>query len=341
MMDRRARTTRGVAGARPGCVRRTRRALTLLEVIIALSLTGVLLSGVYLFYSNTLRAREIADRLVADAQLSRITLARIADDLRNAGGYTPGFGVGVTGEIDKWGNGVVKIYRQVLPENDCYAEYDLLTDVLPPAKADVRLIEYRLIVDEENKDENGEPLVHGLFRSEQKTLLQWVVMQTEGSDSMPDSALDEGGGEGDMGADAGPSGIEGELMAPEIKYLKFSFFDGRDWTDQWVGMDNQGNALPQAVRITIGRYPLTEEERAMEESIISQLDDEKRREIEYEHPDRVSMIVRLKQADRFLNSRLANAKNQFGDMKSELRDQSEDFKRELRSTGGGLGRQGR
>ena len=83
-----------------------RRGMTLLEVIIALSLTALLLTGVYVFYSNTLRTRDAADELTKDTQLARVTLTRIADDIRHAGGYTPGFGVGLTGERES-----ITIYR--------------------------------------------------------------------------------------------------------------------------------------------------------------------------------------------------------------------------------------
>lgn len=320
-----------------------RRGLTLLEIIITLSLTGVLLSGVYIFYANTLRTREMADRKVTDVQLLRVTLERIADDVRNAAGFAPEFGSGIKSEMDKWRNGSIEIYRHVLPGGEHYAEYDTLTDELPPAKGDLRLIRYNLVLDEEHKDENNDPEVYGLFRSEQETLLQTVVMQTRGTDMDAANPLDrpEAGEEGEPPVEAEPLGIQGKLIATEIKYLRFSFYDGADWVDQWTGMDKQGNTLPQAVRITIGREKLTEQERQLEQSVMGQLDEEKRQEIEYEHGDRMSMIVRLPQADRSMNSRLANIKQQFGSMESELRDQADDFKQELRSKGGGIGRKSR
>jgi len=319
---------------RVGGLRAARPGLTLLEVIIAMGLTGMLLASVYVFYANVLQTREAADLITKDALLSRVTVARIADDVRNAGGFTPGFGVGLTGDKHS-----ISVFRYVVPETDVFNEYQVGLDQLPPAKADLRNVKYSLVWDEENKDENGDPICHGLFRSVQKTLNQVVIREDKGGGALPegnalDRAEEEGAADEEGPVEVNPLGVEGELVAPEIKYLRFAYFDGAEWVDQWIGGDKAENALPQAVMITVGRKPvLPEDEEADDEEANAVLQGTGDQLVQL-HPDRFTVIVRLKQADRFLNSRVVNAKNQFGSMDTGLRSQGDDFKRSLRSKGG-------
>jgi prepilin-type N-terminal cleavage/methylation domain-containing protein len=328
--------------ARVDSARVSRRGMTLLEVIIAMGLTGMLLASVYIFYANILATRQAADKITTGAQLFRVTIDRIADDVRYAGGYTPGFGVGLTGDKHS-----ISIYRYVLPETDVFNEYQVGIDQLPPAKADLRNVKYSLVWDEENKDDNGDPLCHGLFRSIQKTLNQLIIVESKDNGAMPENALDSADNEtpdDQEGGEAAPSplGVDGELVAPEIKYLRFAYFDGAEWTDTWVGGDKAENALPQAVMITIGRIPVLPDDEELDDEEANAIAQGGSQEIIQEHPDRFSMIVRLEQADRFLNSRMVNAKNQFGDMSAGLSSQGDDFKRSLRSqSGSGIGSKSR
>lgn len=315
----------------------SRRGVTLLEVILALGLTGMLLAGVYVFYANVLATREAADKICLDSQLMRVTVDRIADDVRYAGGFTPGFGVGLTGDKHS-----ISVYRYMLPEPDVFNEYSAQIDQLPPAKADLRNVKYSLVWDEENKDDNNDPTCHGLFRSVQKTLNQLVVVEDADKGAMPsESDLEltdeESPDDQENGLQPAPAGVEGELVAPEIKYLRFSYFDGAEWTDQWVGGDKAENALPQAVMITVGKVPVLPDDEQIDDEEATALAEGGATDLVQEHPDRFSVIVRLKQADRFLNSRVVNAKNQFGAMSKGLQDQGDDFKRSLRSKSSGSG----
>lgn len=282
--------------------------MTLLEILLALSLIVMLLAGVYIFYVNTMRARESADLLTKDVALTRFVLERMANDIRHAAAFTPGFGVGLTGDRHQ-----ITLYRYVMPETDVFAEYDPDLGNLPPAKADLRKITYSLLIDDEHVDENGDPIVHGLWTTRQQTLNQVVVFADEGDGGGGgfDLDRDEKGGQTVQDAEI-PSGLETELMAPEIKYLEFMYFDGAEWAPEWIGGDKKENSLPQAVMITVGRIPVTPEEEEFDVSVLETMDKEAREELEKEHPDRFALIVRLPQADRFLNSRIVRAKNSFG-----------------------------
>ncbi|MBN1488393.1 MAG: prepilin-type N-terminal cleavage/methylation domain-containing protein [Phycisphaerae bacterium] len=322
----RTRTRRATAAcARPG--------VTLLEVILAMALTAMLLTGVYAFYSNTLRTREAARELTVDTQLARVILARIADDVRHAGGFTPGFGVGLTGTHE-----TLTLYRYLLPEPDVFNQYDPEFEQLPPAKADLRRVEYRLTWDDELEDENGDPICHGLFRSIQTTLNQVYVQEDLDEDSRMSSRLSKEEDEEPEEVGEPREGVEGELLAPEIKYLEFLYFDGAEWVDEWVGGDSQQNALPQAIMVTIGRIPVPPEDREFELEALESIDREEREELEEEHPDRYQVVVRLQQADRFLTSRLVNASNQMKNFDESLRSDNESFRQSLR--GQGLQRRG-
>src|SRR5690606_17497908 len=125
---------------------------------------------------------------------------------------------------------------------------------------DLVRVSYELLKDEELVDDEGVPLVHGLWRSEQKRF-----------DPSPDFVVPEDAQSMvEREGEAVPVDIpqpEGELYAPEIKYLRFQYFDGSQWRDQWQVEDDAGGvglgkaaasgkvtyALPQAVMITLGR----------------------------------------------------------------------------------------
>lgn len=336
------RLTLSIDTARPTGGRRVRaarrRGFTMLEVLIALVLTASLLSGVYMFFENVIRARKEAGAVDDDSQLRRYTLERIAEDVRYAAGYVPGFGVGLTGTRHS-----ITIYRYVMPEADVFNEYDPQLDTLPPAKHDLRRVDWDLRWDEELKDEQGYPICHGIRRSSQTTLNQ-IVVTDEGAGELFESAdFDRSGAdagdasEPDASTDAGaeappePSGVERDLVAPEFKFLEFHYFDGAEWVEDWAGGQAQENSLPQAIMITIGRVPVPPEEELKLDS-----EDKPFGEAEEQHPDRFSIIVRLPMADRFLASRMVNARNRMSDDISEnMRSDTESFQQRMR--GGGLG----
>jgi hypothetical protein len=59
--------------------------------------------------------------------------------------------------------------------------------------------------------------------------------------------------------------------------------------------EESGYALPQAVRITIGKEPDPEDQEEFSTSVLDEFDEE---EWEKYHPDRVSVVVYLRQSDQ-------------------------------------------
>ncbi|NLX21391.1 MAG: hypothetical protein GXY55_06925 [Phycisphaerae bacterium] len=307
------------------------RGFTLLEAILALSLTILLMSGVFAFYMTVMQARDEGSRATRDAKLNRAVLDRIADEIRHATDIVPGDGIGFSGDERK-----ITIIRLAMPERYAFDEYDSQRDTLPPAQLDLRRITYQLIWDEELVDDEGVKLCHGLWRTEQRTFdpnPQFVVQDDE-----TPGMQDEEDPEQSMVPQA-----EGELVAPEIKYIDFRYFDGADWRDRWQytaeategesagteaaaetgdlggltdllggaaagkqgstvpkGPNDQGYVMPQAVRITIGRtrVPPEEDELDLEKLRLT----EERREEETYYNDRFSIVVPIMQADQTLLS---------------------------------------
>jgi len=302
----------------------SRRAFTLLEVVLALFLMIVILSGVYAFYATSLRARHEGGEATRDIALIRWILDRMADEIRHATDIVPGDGIGFSGTEDE-----ITIIHTRMPELYAFKKFDSVRQELPPAQMDILRIHYQLLWDDEFEDEEGVPICHGLWRSEQKTFdpnPKFIMTESEepGEDSFEEESEDQGEeGEQEQKEESKPIKPEGELLAPEIKYLKFEYFDGAEWLDRWQSSEDAaadtagaalfgqgGYALPQAVKITIGRDRVSPED---EEFDLTELDEEEGFKDEEYHPDRFTVVVYLMQADQsLLSSRQYGLAEQLG-----------------------------
>ncbi len=204
-----------------------------------------------------------------------------------------------------------------MTENYSYIEFDdTVVENMPAPQLDLIRIKYELREDpEEVDDEEGLPIVYGLFRSEQKVFdpNPEIVVDLD-----PDTS-DEQDVE-DLPIDVPP--VTTELYAPEIKYLRFQYFDGTLWLDQWQTTDEFGGedmgkaaatgkatyALPQAVMITLGRTRATREELEL-----AKQGSEEEEENEIHHPDRVTIVVHVLQSDpSLITSRKYGVTDQLG-----------------------------
>jgi prepilin-type N-terminal cleavage/methylation domain-containing protein len=267
------------------------RGLTLLEVILALSLLVMLLAIVFLFHQTALERSAEGAAMSRDAQLGRVILQQICDELRQASGYVEGYGVGLSGRVDE-----IEIYTLAVPDKDLFEKRSITDDPLP-GQHDVRFVRYWLAWDEEIETEEGDPVCLGLVRREQRTLNQAMVVERETE-------------EDELGLEDVEEDTRLELYAPEIKYLRFAFFDGTDWVKEWQPGGQKGNSLPQAVRVTVGYTPvvLDEDEFAMEEETEEDLEEDY-----IPPPDSFTMIVRLPMAtEAIFGSRIVGIKSTLG-----------------------------
>ncbi len=296
-----------------------RRALTMLEVIVAIALITMLLGSMVTFFWQVVEVRDTVAESADRMQIARQVLSRIEAELRGCMGVTeigfpieqplveeeylegeedivrPGDEVVLEGEEDliaemtgevTTASGNVPLLignrRNItfltarLPAKHQY-EFIRPDDEPPPAQHDLTQVSYWLWIDPEETDDEGEPIIGGIMRTEKKTLNQFLV------------EFDD------------PLDIRNDLWSPELGYLEFRYFDGVEWDIKWDV--TEGNSLPQLIQVTVGFKPCTSDElenRDIEEYPLFDYpygDDR-------EHADRYSIIVRLPAADKFFSSRI-------------------------------------
>lgn len=293
---RRQRAARGVCS-------RQRRAFSLLEAVLALALMVLMFAGVYGFYFTSLKARETGTTLARDVLLARALLDRMASEIRQTVRIVPGDGIGFQGTQDK-----ITIVTSRLPENYAFHRFNPETEQLPPAQLDIKRITYELLWDEEEVDDEGVALCHGMWRTEQKTFDPNPSFVSGNSDDPLDDDPEE--------QQPVHKPIDAELIAPEIKYLKFEYFTGNKWIDRWkVAADpvgapdgepdlgdliggqssSPGYQLPVAVRITLGKVRMDPEDDMFD--IKKQREREGIEMLQEHHDDRFTIVVSLKLAD--------------------------------------------
>lgn len=265
------------------------RALTLLELLLALGLMTLVSLLLFSFYDQVLRTREVAKQKVSAGFLARTVAHQIADEIRSANGFMPGK-PGVTGK-----KRIISIQTVVLPDKKVFKQLGL-DDKPPPAECDIRQVDYYLAYDAD--DENHEyadgvtgraPL--GLVRREVRTLNQTTLMETD------------------------EKSVHLDLVSKELKYVRFRYYDGVDWVDRWdIGLQPEGqlgNSLPQAVEITVGYKEVPPPEIEDEADKANDEDVEETELLpsqpEPYSPDTYTIMVRLPQADTFMGSRMMRA----------------------------------
>lgn len=259
------------------------RALTLFEVLVALSLIVLLVSAMFTFYWQSIKIREQAALNADRAQIARQVLDTLAAELRGCVGMDE---VGFPVEYRLIGDRrSMTFLTTALPDKHQYEFYRESED-LPPAQHDLRQISYELWIDPEETTEEGEPVVGGLLRIEKKTLNQFIIDEED------------------------PLELRTDLWSHELGYIEFRFFDGVEWDVLWD--ITEGNSLPQLVQITVGFDSITNYE--LEDQDLDEYPIE-------EYPlggdvpyvNRYSTIVRIPAADRMFGSRIQRVGNQLTD----------------------------
>jgi len=172
-----------------------------------------------------------------------------------------------------------------LPDKELFVRRQIQDEPLP-AQSDMRQVQYYIAYDEDLSfdypDGATGPAPMGLVRREIQTLNQVTVREDQ------------------------TQSVELDLYAPEMKYLRFRYFDGVEWLDRWdIGKGGEaglGNSLPQAVEVTVGytaiEPPEDEDELDLENQDLLPAPPEPYGE------DKCSIVVRLQQADTFFGSRI-------------------------------------
>lgn len=263
-----------------------RRALTLLEVLIAIALIIMLMTSLFTFYWQMAQTRQKAAEVSARTQLARSLLAQIEAEIRGTVGFDKIGFPAAQGEQRLAGERrSLTFLTTALPAKDQF-KFLGISDNPPPAKHDLRLISYSLWIDPNNKTEEGEPVVGGIVRTEKRTLNQYIVNEDD------------------------PLDIRNDLISPEMGYLEFRFFDGVEWDTKWDISD--GNSLPQLIMVTVGFKSILQDE-------LDSHDLEAYPVLDYPYgdpnprDDRYSIIVRLPAADKFFGSRVSRVGKQMSE----------------------------
>lgn len=234
------RCSQPATGIRGGAGVRRCSGFTLLEVIIALALMITLMAGVYGFYADTMKARDTAIRSMRDTLLMRALLEQVADELRHISDVVPD-NIGFSGTEEE-----ITFVRLRMPDmGAAYAEINVMSEDPRPGQQDMVRVTYKLQWDDtgENMDEDGTPVCYGMLRSQQTPIdpnpgyvlsaEEMAKYEEDGGFSLSDDEQDE---------NRAPP-VAAELIAPEIKYLKFEYFDGAEWYDRWqVVSEDEGEA---------------------------------------------------------------------------------------------------
>ena len=289
-----------------------RKGVTLLEAVLALGLMAMLLGSVFSFYFTAMKARETGKEYARDVMTARSILTTIASEVRQAVDIAPGDGQGFKGDKDS-----ITIVTTRLPERYAFHQVDPMQEELPPGQMDWMRITYQLLWPSEEeerdtlRDANDEPICYGLWRTIERTIdpnPRFIVKLDE----------EESGETWEEAEDQRPR-VEGELVAPEIKYLEFEYYDGATWHDRWHvaaevaegeeglggGMDaglgdfmggddeeeSDNYTLPQMVRITVGYTAEPRDEDEFDVTVLEDLEDE------IWHEDRYTIQVALRTAD--------------------------------------------
>lgn len=263
-----------------------RRGVTLLEMLLAIGLITLISAAMFAFYNQSLRTRDRGQKAISSAYLAKIVAHQIAEEVRAANGFVTAMGPGVTG-TDR----MLTIQTVVIPDKEVFRRRSI-RDKPPPAQSDLRQVSYYLAYDDEEQYtyesgvEADKPL--GLVRREIMTFYQ-VALFEEDKES-----------------------VDLDLLSPELKYVRFRYFDGVVWIDRWdLGQapeGGMGNSLPQAVEITVGYSELPPpEEKEDEDEPEFENSDLAPAEPELYSSDTYTVLVRLPQADSFFSSRLMRA----------------------------------
>jgi prepilin-type N-terminal cleavage/methylation domain-containing protein len=247
--------------------RRARTGFTLMEVMLALGVFGIVTTMLYGTFARTLRSKTIAEQRAEVTRLGRAALGRMADEIGSAY-YPPGL-------VD------TAIFRTLRGGTEEAPLDSLVFTALSarPAGIDGRGTDQRMLVYFFPRDRSG------LRRGARGTSntgasddanLGSAPANRGGVDVLADDADDffEAFGpshppilgasphrllrrEATMIERRALDEARASVFLEDVASLNFSFHDGTDWVDEWDSEDPNFRHLPRAVRIELALYDET------------------------------------------------------------------------------------
>jgi type II secretory pathway pseudopilin PulG len=264
---------------------RQAKAFTLLETLLAITIIVMILGTVYAFYAHAMTLTVRGREKLEDVQLARVVLHKMAAELRGVTASGKRFGAVMTGEADN-----ISFITTVVPSRLVFLPTDF-TDKGRIIEHDLRNVTYYI---GRTKDSDSQNM--GLARDELRCMLTPLIEHKEASELTPEEAekakheqekfkvhLDLGG---NKALSEQPLLLQ-TVLSDRIKYLRFDYFNGKKWLAKWQPMEL--DAIPRAVKVTIGYKEVPEEEAKQEQ--------QQPMEQRPWHEDQYSIIVSLILAD--------------------------------------------
>ncbi len=187
------------------------RGFTLLEVLVASAILSLVLAALYSVFSHTLASKRLAEERADRSRSARIVLLRMGEDLQASLPFTRG-NSRFSGKTRR---------ANAFPEGELSFVSFAHTPVSSAGReSDLNEVGYALLSD---------PELVGSYH-----LVRRVNLDP---------------GVADPAADRGPNREEYPLLS-RIRGLRFRFFDGRAWREEW-GQDDTRDKLPRAVEATL------------------------------------------------------------------------------------------
>lgn len=321
--------------------RRNLRGVTLVEVMLSMSLLVVLTSMTYWFYGEVLETRSEGAVEAQRLRLTRVLFDKMGTELRQATIHAEPNVAGIRGIGDRIWISTTRTpngRRVIQPVTD-----QLRPD--PPGEYDRAKVEYKIARHPDIVHDDGWMRALGLARVEHR-LPRPDSLQTgqareeiiQGGGRADDLALAQDPSqeqeevlgveeEGNVrGVQAGFDEIQWEeLYSDQIKYMRFCYYDGNSWWDDWQVTGE--NPLPQLVMITLGfvEHPSLEESRGRDEinEEFCECLNRDPPDCEPLAPDQYSTVVRIMQADPLFRSRVTRESQAIADQLSSGGDEGE------------------
>ncbi len=221
-----------------------------------MSLLVTLTTMTYWFYSSSMETSQRGTVEADKLRLARVILDRMATEIRQASYTTGEDRLGIRGEMEAIALSTLRVPTKELSRKRSTHEGP------PAAQFDQVAVQYKIARHPDVLHEDGYEESLGLARVEVLVPREEAPAEAapaegearaEGAPPPAEALIDElfpEGGSGEGEPTLGPDINWEELYAPEIHFLRFCYFDGFKWWDDW--MITGENPLPQLVQITIG-----------------------------------------------------------------------------------------
>jgi type II secretion system protein J len=187
------------------------RGFTLLEILVAGTILGIVLAALYGVFSRTLENKHLTEERAARARSARIMLLRLGEDLQASFPFARN-DAHFTGETRS---------TSAFPEGTLsFVSFSRLLVSSAGRESDVSTIGYALIPDPQD------PGYHQLVRrvSSDPGITDPLITRERGREEYP--------------------------LLSRVRGLRFRFFDGQVWREEW-GQNDTKEKLPRAVEATL------------------------------------------------------------------------------------------